>query len=551
MALPQRWLQQGQTMLPARVSEDGHRVALAPTRTPHVRGKIPPLTKSAVKASIVMAGVAFAGLCHPAEVALVAAIGDLSVNSHPMKKDSTGCASSLRRSPQYPLKSSTNHRYLVDQNNVPFLMVGDAPQTLVANLSVAETEKYLSNRRGYGINTLWINLLCNFSDGCNKKAETFDGVAPFTVFGDLASPNPAYFQRADEIIKLAAKYGMLVLLDPIETSSWLDTLRTNGPAKAFAYGRWLGNRYKDYQNIIWMHGNDFQSWNSAPDDALVQAVARGIRSADPNHIHTIELNYHTSGSLDDPAWAPLIELDAAYTYFPTYAQVLKEYNRPKFKPVFLIEGNYELEHLSAVDGGSTQNLRKQEYWTMLSGATGQVYGNYYTWRLSKGWESNIDTAGVNHLCHMAELFLPRRWYDLLPDQSHNVLVGGYGEFSETVGKLSVRLEQYPSFVTQISARVRKSFGWGSIETNAYAAAAGTSDGSLVMAYIPSARTVTIDMSRLAGPTMVRWYDPTSGSYAEVVGSPFTNVGKKEFTTPGRNNDGDSDWVLLLDASDST
>jgi Putative collagen-binding domain of a collagenase/Protein of unknown function (DUF4038) len=438
MALPQRWLQQGQTMLPARVSEDGHRVALAPTRTPHVRGKIPTLAKSAVKASIVMAGVASSGVGHPAEVALVAAIGDLSVNSHPMKKDSTGCAPSLHRSPKYPLKSSTNHRYLVDQNNVPCLMVGDAPQTLVANLSPAETEEYLSNRRGYGI----------------------------------------------------------------------------------------------------------------------KAVAREARVRTPiiytrsNHIHTIELNYHTSGSLDDPAWAPLIELDAAYTYFPTYAQVLREYNRPKFKPVVLIEGNYESEHLSAVDGGPTQNLRKQEHWTMLSGATGQVYGNYYTWRLSKGWESNIDTAGVNHLCHMAELFLLRRWYDLLPDQRHNVLVGGYGKFSETVGKLSIRLEKYPSFIRQISARVRKSFGWGSIEPNAYATATGTSDGSLVMAYIPPARTVTIDMSRLAGPTTVPWYDPTSGSYAEVVGSPFTNVGKKEYTTPERNNDGDSDWVLLLDASDS-
>src|SRR2546427_488745 len=42
--------------------------------------------------------------------------------------------------PRYPLAVSTNRRYLVDQDNIPFLMVGDAPQTLVANLSVAEAE---------------------------------------------------------------------------------------------------------------------------------------------------------------------------------------------------------------------------------------------------------------------------------------------------------------------------------------------------------------------------------------------------------------------------
>jgi hypothetical protein len=83
-----------------------------------------------------------------------------------------------------------------------------------------------------------------------------------------------------------------------------------------------------------MHGNDFQSWRNPADDALLQAVVRGIRSKDPNHIHTVELNYMTSGSFDDPTWAPLVEPNAAYTYFPTCAQVLTEYNRSEFKPIF-------------------------------------------------------------------------------------------------------------------------------------------------------------------------------------------------------------------------
>ena len=39
----------------------------------------------------------------------------------------------LPASPAYPLKASANNRYLVDQNDVPFLMVGDSPagETLV------------------------------------------------------------------------------------------------------------------------------------------------------------------------------------------------------------------------------------------------------------------------------------------------------------------------------------------------------------------------------------------------------------------------------------
>lgn len=450
-------------------------------------------------------------------------------------------------SPAYPLKASANNRYLVDQNKAPFLMVGDSPQMLVVNLSQAEAATYMANRRKYGVNTLWVNLLCNVLDGCNKAAVTFDGIAPFIVAGDLSTPNPAYFRRADEMINLAAEHGMTVLLDPIETSGWLDVLRANGLSGAFAYGQFLGNRYRGFPNIIWMHGNDFQSWRNAADTALVQAVARGIRSADPDHIHTVELNYHTSGSLDDPSWAPLIELDAAYTYFPTYAQVLTEYNRPDFKPVFMVEANYEFEHLGNTDGGSTQNLRRQEYWTMLSGATGQLYGSFYTWRFAKGWETNLDTPGAIQLGYMKDFFAPRKWYDLVPDQSHSVVIAGYDGFSGLFGKVSASLGGSSGLGGKVLTRIRKWSSFGSIPTNAYVTAARTSDGSLAIAYLPSGGAITVDMSKLAGPATARWYDPTNGAYIAAAGAPLANSGEKEFTPPAQNGAGDGDWVLALEA----
>lgn len=442
----------------------------------------------------------------------------------------------------YPLRASSNNRYLVDQEALPFLMVGDAPQTLIANLSPAEAEKYMANRQRYGINTLWINLLCNFSDGCNEDATTLDGIQPFTTVGDLSTPNPAYFQRAEEMIGLAASYGMVVLLDPIETSSWLPVLRANGIKKAFAYGQYLGDRYKSFPNIIWLHGNDFQSWNDAADDALVQAVAHGIRSRDPNHIHSVELNYLTSGSLDDPTWTPLVELDAAYTYFPTYAQVLTEYNRPEVRPIVMIEANYEFERSAE---GSTQSLRRQEYWTMLSGATGQVYGSAYTWRLEKGWDTKLDTPGVVQLSIMKNLFIRRRWYNLIPDQSHTVVTAGYDGLAGSVGRLTAyfggswlppRLFAYLKRLTRLST----------VTSNSYAPAARTFDGSLVMTYLPSIRTITVDMSKLAGPTVARWYDPTNGDYIAANSSPYANTGSRQFTPPGNNNSGDGDWVLILE-----
>ena len=191
---------------------------------------------------------------------------------------------------------------------------------------------------------MWVNLLSAEYTGGRPNGSTSDGIRPFRAGHDLSTPNEAYFARADAIIRSAAKHGIAVFLDPIETGSWLTVLRRNGAAKAYEYGRFLGERYKDFPNIVWFNGNDFQTWKDPKDDALVMAVARGIRSADPAHIHTVELNYFVSSSLDDRRWHGMIELDAAYTYAPTYAEVLKEYARHDFLPVFMVEANYEGEN---------------------------------------------------------------------------------------------------------------------------------------------------------------------------------------------------------------
>jgi hypothetical protein len=435
-------------------------------------------------------------------------------------------ASTRPNFPAYPVRTSANNRYLVDQNNVPFMIVGDSPHSLVGRMSKSDAEFYMVNRQRHGINTLWVELLCNDKTACNADGTTFDRIPPFTTPGDIATPNPAYFQRVDEMLQVAAAHGITLLLDAVETIGWLATFKANGPEKAAAFGRYLGDRYKDVPNIIWMYGNDFQTWADPADDAVVLGVASGITGADPNHIHTTELNYLTSGSLDDARWEPLVELNGAYTYYPTYAQLLKEYNRPNFKPVFMEEANYEFEHNTNTDGGSLPNLRRQEYWTMLSGATGQLYGSKYTWTLPTGWLSNwrlhLDTPGVVQLSYMKNLFAARKWYNLVPDQTHTVLTDGYGAPAP--------------------------LGTGSVTTDTYATAARTPDGTLIIAYMPTIRTITVDMSKLSGSTAARWYDPTTGEYIDVSSSPFANTGTWRFAPPGKNRDGNGDWVLVLEAN---
>ena len=48
------------------------------------------------------------------------------------------------------------------------------------------------------------------------------------------------------------------------------TLQNDGSAKAYNYGVYIGNRYKNFTNIVWLHGNDFQTWTTATDNNLVK-----------------------------------------------------------------------------------------------------------------------------------------------------------------------------------------------------------------------------------------------------------------------------------------
>lgn len=438
----------------------------------------------------------------------------------------------------YPVKiSSANPRILVDQNNVPFLMVGDSPHSLFSNLSSADAAAYLADRAARGVNSLWVNLLCVRAVEGRPDGSLLNGTRPFTGtisgtrYYDLTTANEPYFAHVDEVVRLAGANGILVMIDPLETAGpLLPTALANGSARCRAYGRYLGNRYQDFPNIIWLNGNDFQQWSAATNDAVITAVAWGIKDKDTNHLQTIELNYQASCSLDDANWAPIVGLNLAYTYYATYAEVLHGYNQAANIPVFMGEANFEYETNGvadgAEDGGSPHILRMQEYWTMLSGATGQLYGNRYVWRFLPDWKSHLDSPGMVQLGYLMQLFGARKWYDLVPDQTHAFVTAGYGRF------VSV-----PSL-----HRVAQRFAG-----NDYVTAALTPDGSLGMAYLPQGGTITVAMSKLPKGITARWFDPTANTFKAIAGPPLSDAGTRQFTSPGKNSAGDPDWVLVLEA----
>ncbi|MGA2207256.1 MAG: DUF4038 domain-containing protein [Terracidiphilus sp.] len=460
-------------------------------------------------------------------------LGTLAGTAHVKAASHKAAGASI---PSYPVRVSANGRYLVDRNNVPFLIAGDNPHALVTMITVKEAAHYFADREAHGFNAAWMDVLVAgpYRPYSPANGATYDGILPFTgyVAGgkdtahyDLTKPNEAYFTRVDQMLTLAAAHRILVFLDPIETGQWVPTLRNNGLSNAATYGRYLGNRYKHFHNILWLSGNDFETWENPNDDALVQAVAKGIKATDPDALQTVELNYQNSSSFDDPTWVPLIQINGTYAYAATYIQMLHSYNQTPIAPTYLLEAHYELEKVGEPwDYGNPPVLRRQEYWAMLTGGTGQLYGNAFIWTFMPGWQYYLDTEGVTQLIIWKNFFESMPWQDLVPDQTHTVITAGYGTF----GDMQTR-----------------------VYTSDYCTASKTPDGSYVLAYMPTVRTIAVNMANLKARAIAKWFDPSNGAYATISGGPFANSGTREFTPPGKNHDGNGDWVLLLEASGST
>ena len=122
---------------------------------------------------------------------------------------------------------------------------------------------------------------------------------------------------------------------------------------------------------------------------------------------------------------------------------------------------------------------------------------------------------------VTDLLSRRRWFDLVPDREHRLVVSGYGTYTDR----------------------------GNVNDNDYVAAARTPDGRLAIAYLPTGHPVVVDITRMAGRRVrAQWYDPTIGRYMTASGSPFAPTGRRTLRPPGRNHDGADDWVLVLTAT---
>jgi hypothetical protein len=418
-----------------------------------------------------------------------------------------GATPMTRTMAAFPLRTEPGKRYLIDAEGRPFLLHGDTAWSLIVQLRREEVDRYLEDRRAHGVNAILVNLIeRHFSRDPPNNAY---GEPPFLTPGDFSTPNEAYFAHAEYVIARARENGMLVLLAPAYMGfgggdeGWYEEMKANGAARLRAYGSYVADRFRHYDNIVWVQGGDF----NPPEKVLVRALADGIRSVTPGALQTFHGSRLTAALefLDDP-WLNVNDIYCDEN--SVVEDSLRERARSTM-PFFLIEARYEDDPARDVDAATT---RAYAYQAVLAGATGHVFGNDPIWFYGEGWIDALGRPGIRSLAWMRDLLESFPWWTLQPDTASALLTMGTGTGASR------------------------------------AVAAQTDDRAIALVYLPTSRPIVIDLSRLAGPRIrARWFDPSSGAYATVAGSPFEGNGSRLFVPAGKNSAGHPDWVLVLES----
>jgi hypothetical protein len=393
----------------------------------------------------------------------------------------------------FPVRAEAATRTLVGADGAKVLLVGDAAWSLIAQLTPAETQQYLEDRRARGFNAVLVNLIEHHFAALAPANQA--GQPPFLVAGDFTTPNGAYFDHAEFVVEQARQRAMAVLLAPMYLGfeggeqGWYQELRSTSAANALAYGRYVGQRFAKYPNLIWVHGGDM-----APTDVLPQinAIVAGIEEAGNIFLRTGH-GMRGNSSLDDYN-LPWLGLNSFYTDCAgAQTKARSEWLRGGTLPMLHIEGVYENE------GASDECLLSQLYHTVLNGARGHVFGNRPIWLFDAGWPAALGSPGAGFAEQAADLFRSREGGTLVPDPA--IVVGGAGT---------------PGAADAI-------------------AAARTASGRTALVYVPTARTLQVDPARIPSPSSAWWYDPRTGGAQPIPG------GGPSFTTPAGGP-----WVLVLD-----
>ncbi len=428
------------------------------------------------------------------------------------------------------LKVSDNKRFLVHEDGTPFFWLGDTGWELLHRLDRKDTEKYLENRRSRGYTVIQAVVLAEI-DGLNTP--NAEGEKPL-INNNPLTPNEKYFQHVDWVVAKAAEKGMFIGMLPTWGDKWNRKWGTGpeifNPENARAYGKFLGQRYRNTINIIWILGGDRPIENELQRQTVV-AMAEGLREGDGgSHLMT----FHPTGGqgsaqlLHNETWLDINMRQNGHSknYSERYYTTGEDYALVPPKPVLDGEPIYE-DH--PINFNPDQNghsiaadVRRPLYWDLFSGAFGHTYGHHSVWQMwapertpvnrpLMPWYEAIDQPGALQMMYGRLLMESRPFLSRIPDNS--IIVND-------------------NIVSSVPGAGEYRF-----------AATRDAEGSYAMVYVPAGRKFTVRMDCIkGGEIQAWWFNPRNGE-ATRLGT-YAAAGTQTFISP---TPGEAlDWILVLD-----
>ncbi|MCI0390604.1 MAG: glycoside hydrolase family 140 protein, partial [Acidobacteria bacterium] len=340
------------------------------------------------------------------------------------------------------LKVSDNKRFIVKADGSPFFYLGDTAWELFHRLNREEADRYLKNRADKGFTVIQAVALAEL-DGLNTPNPY--GHRPL-VDNDATKPdvkegaNNDYWDHVDYIVKKAEAFGLFIGFLPTWGDKW-NRGRGAGPEvfnrqNAEVYGEWLGRRYKDAANIIWILGGD-RSLETETHKEVIRAMARGLRKGDgAAHLQTLHPRggEGSSAHFHNDDWLDFnMRQNGHVTEFnPRYEQTRVDYDLTPTKPVLDGEPIYEDHPISfrAKELGHSvaADVRRPLYWNLFTGAFGHTYGHHSVWQMWQPgrqpinnplmpWFEAIDQPGAGQMQHGRRLMESRPFLTRIPDDS--------------------------------------------------------------------------------------------------------------------------------------
>ena len=417
---------------------------------------------------------------------------------------------------------SDNHHYPL-KNGKPFYWLGDTGWELFHRLTKEEADQYLGRRSKQGFTVIQAVVLAEM-DGLHTPNAY--GNKPL-IDDDPTRPNEAYFKQVDYVVDKANEYNINIAMlptwaDKINKGTWGKGPEIFNTANAKIYGEWIGNRYKNKTNIIWVLGGD-RNPRDEHDVAIWNAMGDGIMKATNNKAI---ITYHPQPSDSGSATWFHQQKWLAFNMFQNghcrdlnvYDKIQLAYNMQPTKPVIDGESLYE-DHpvcfnVKDLGTSSAYDVRKYAYLDVFAGAFGNTYGCHDIWQFYSSkreavngphvyWQQAMDLPGANQMQYVRKLIESHPMLERVPDQSlieENNLAA--------------------------SERIQATHG------NDYA-----------FIYTSEGEPFTVILGKIKGAILhAYWYDPRNGKTTDMEN--VTNNGIKKFTPPSSGYG--QDWVLVLD-----